>query len=788
MGNTENYERLTIAFDLLHTGVWDWNPSLNTLYGSKQFFSILGYRQPPKTFSLKDFLEHIHKDHRAKVRLTLEKHSEEKNNFDFAFLLRAENDIWLHTTGEVFESGRIVGTVTDITEQKLSDIALRESEATLENLLIITSDENLTFNEKVLSLLKMCQMSLQMESGACGKASNGIIKILHRISLYESLQSEAMGPLAKNGIKEMLQTKQPVSYRKAEKNESGSFIGAPILAEDRVFGAVWFSSREKRERKFTNRDFSLVQIIAQWIGNSLVNFNTQRILEIEKEKSDSANKAKTEFLENMSHEIRTPLNGIIGTANLLLDTPLNKKQSSYVMALLKSSDVLLSLVNKILDYSKAEIGQIELEEHPFNLETFIKEILQAAEKKAEGKDLEVQRHMDMDIPEYLIGDSIRIRQVIESLIENAFKFTSKGHVRLEVRPLQINDVDVELQFSVKDTGIGIPEAMLASIFDKFHQADSSTTRKYGGLGLGLAICKEVAKILGGELGVESTPGIGSKFWLSVPLKIDQKAFVSPYKVQSLSDSKTSSKNKENSISANHCQILIVDDNPVSLETLSDILESCECLVTPARGGTEAVNLAKIGTYDLIFMDCRMPHMDGFKAMQLIRFYQKAKGIPKTPIIALTAHLLDKEKEKSFAEGMDDYLSKPFERDDIVNALFKWVPHKITQNNETVLKHLKKYFGSQFPKIINAYFQTAEELIKSIEEGIESNNPSKISLSARTLQCCSAQISQHFIEKLAEKIDAACREEDKKVLKKDIKTLKATLKKLKSCYEKIVVKG
>ncbi len=788
MGSVENYERLMIAFDLLHTGIWDWDPSSCAFYGSKQFFSILGYRQPPKTFSLKDFLGHIHKDHRAKVRLTLEKHSEEKNNFDFTFLLDAENDIWIHARGEVFESGRIVGIVTDITELKLSEIALHESEATLENLFIITSDENLTFNEKVLSLLKMCQMSLQMESGACGKASNGIVKILHRISLYESLQSEATGPLAKNGIQEILLTKQPVSYRKGEENESGSFIGAPILSEDQIFGAVWFSSREKRDRQFTNRDFSLVQIIAQWIGNSLVNFNTQRILEIEKEKSDSANKAKTEFLENMSHEIRTPLNGIIGTANLLLDTPLNKKQSSYVMALLKSSEILLSLVNEILDYSKAEIGQIELEEHPFNLGNLIKEILQAAEKKVEEKNLEMQHHMDMNIPEYLIGDSIRIRQIIDSLIENALKFTNKGHVRLEVRSLEINDADVKLQFSVEDTGIGIPEAMLVSIFDKFHQADSSTTRKYGGIGLGLAICKEVAKILGGELGVESTPGIGSRFWFSVPLKIDKKAFLSPYKVQSLSDSKVSSKNKKNSISANHCQILIVDDNPVSLEVLSNILESCGCLVTPAGDGTEAVNLTKTGNYDLIFMDCRMPHMDGFKAMQLIRFYQKARGIPKTPIIALTAHLLDKEKEKSFAEGMDDYLSKPFERDDIVNVLFKWVPHKISQNYETVLKHLKKFFGSQFPKIMNTYFQTAEELIESIEEGIESNDPSKISPSARTLQCYSAQISQHFIGKLAEKIDTVCREEDKDVLRKDIKTLKETFEKLKGCYEKMVVKG
>jgi PAS domain S-box-containing protein len=782
-------ERYEIAFNLLETGLWDWNAASDSIYGSYQFFSILGYNRPQKTFTIENFLSRVHPEHKSKVELTLKKSLEENKRFDFSFRLppKNEKEIWVQAKGRPVkgEEDRIVGILTDVTEEKLAEIALMESEATLENLLMITSDETLALNEKIQALLKMCQINLKMENAACGKMREEKIKIIQRISLYETLQSSVEGSLAQNSIKEIIRAGHSVHFIDSEDKNTRSFIGVPIFAEEKIFGAVWFSSRNKRDRDFTNRDFSLVQIIAQWIGISLVNSNAQRTLEIEKEKADSANRAKTEFLETMSHEIRTPLNGIIGTANILLDTPLNDKQTSFVMTLLKSSDSLLALVNEIFDYTRAETGQIDLEIHPFNVANLMDDIVRQAKPDAEKKGLDLNCRIDSETPEHVIGDSVRIRQIIDSLIKNALKFTHKGSIRIEVEPVRIEGSEFELKFSVEDTGIGIPESMMPSIFEKFNQADSSTTRKYGGIGLGLAMCKEMTKVLGGSIDVESTPGLGSKFWFTVPLKIDRNQFISPYTLRPLEETAPA---EQDPVSAKHCHVMIVDDNPMNVDLLSNMLKSFGCRVTPAGDGTEAVNLAKAADYDLIFMDCRMPQMDGYTATQLIRFDQKARGVFKTPIIALTAYLFNNNKEKSLAEGMDDYISKPFIKEDIINILYKWVPQKITQNDETILKQLKSHFGGQFNQIMNAYFDMSRELLESLEKGIDNENAPLISSSARTLHSYSIQINQMYIAKLAEKIDSMSENSKHETMMKDLRSLKTAIEKLQKCYENIGIAG
>lgn len=418
------------------------------------------------------------------------------------------------------------------------------------------------------------------------------------------------------------------------------------------------------ELTFTLQQLMLALALAERL-NALKRERNQHLEAVLRAEAESA--AKTEFLARMSHEIRTPLNALIGITELLSGTRLDPGQKTYVDTLGDSGHALLHVINDILDYSKIAAGKIELEQADFNLLDLLDECIRIFSLKAREKSLALVCERSRDLPVHVRGDMARLRQVLLNLLANAIKFTDHGTVHLRASLVAQQDARLRLRFEVEDSGIGIATDKLPQLFTSFTQADTSTSRQYGGTGLGLAISRQLVELMNGCISVSSAPGQGSLFRFDVEL--------APAVAPALA---AAPEGQVDTIDFVARQVLVVEDNPVNQMVTQGFLQRLGIAVTFAGSGQDALALLArddAPPFDLVFMDCEMPGMDGFETTRRLRTWEGAQGRPRLTVVALTAHALPEHRAQCLAAGMDDYLSKPLLMPRLTEKLHEVLPQR-----------------------------------------------------------------------------------------------------------------
>lgn len=425
-----------------------------------------------------------------------------------------------------------------------------------------------------------------------------------------------------------------------------SRLWVPLVVKGECIGAIGLAS--DKAHRFDATHIATLRLVADLTAMVYRNVTVQHALVQAKERAEAASRAKGQFLANMSHEVRTPLNGIMGMAALLVETPLSDEQREFAQVIRTSASALLDIVNDVLDVSKVEAGMMVIERAPFDLRATCENVLSLCGQSAVERGIALHLDFDRDCPTEVIGDVGRVRQILLNLVTNALRFTPKGWVRVVVRERDRRERSSLIDVAVVDTGVGIAPDKIEYVFEKFTQADTSTTRRFGGTGLGLAISRGLTQLMGGSLTVVSAPGQGSTFTARLP-------FGRPDCADSTSPPPPAPTEEWRPL-ARSLRVLVVEDNPTNQRVAVQLLKKLGAVAEIAADGGEAINHLRTRIYDVVFMDCHMPVMDGLEATRAIRALSGASAV--VPIIAMTASATEDDRVACIAAGMNGYLAKP----------------------------------------------------------------------------------------------------------------------------------
>jgi len=905
----ESEQRLELAMLGANDGIWD-RPDVNRddEWWSPRFYELLGYEPGEIRASFQQFGELLHPEDRERTIAVDLEHRRGGPAIDVEYRLRTKDGSyrWFRSRGqgtrdERGEVRRLSGTIVDVHDRKMAEEALLSSKQQFESLV-----QNLGEGVAVADKDDTFVFSNPTAESIFGVPAGGLVgRNLREFLDHRGLDAvEAQSRLRKRGKQSTyeLEIRQPSGSRRQLE-----ITGRPNASPDARFSGTLAIFRDITEQKEAEAELERVRDQLAWLNREL----EEALLKAKQkaEEADAANRAKSDFLANMSHEIRTPMNGIMGMVGLLLDTKLNSEQLDFVETIQGSADSLLSIINDILDFSKIEAGKLDLEILDFDLRSTLEDMNDLLAISPQKKGLEYVCLVEPEVPSNLLGDPGRLRQILTNLIGNAVKFTETGEIVVQAQLAGQTPEQVQLRFSVTDTGIGIPQDKLAELFDPFTQADASTTRRFGGTGLGLSICARLVEMMDGEIGVESTEGRGSTFWFTAAFAVrpaeavrvqlpmedirdklilivddndtnrcimrkqllawgcgceeaagGQQALAmlkeaaeagkpfdiaildmrmpgmdgetlgrkiksdgtfggvklimmssvgmrgdgarvkgigfsgylsKPIKHSQLYGCLATVTGEGESVEGNmrtlvtrhtlseqrrgSLRILLAEDNPTNQKVALGLLNKMGYRADAVADGQEVLTALALAPYDLVLMDIQMPEMDGLEAARRIRASDPAVLDPKIPIIAMTAHALAKDREMCLKAGMEDYVSKPFDSQKLVEAI-----ERVVGNASGAARHRSQPRAPATPteifdqSVLAELFGEDEQMIRSILKGffeevppqladmagcLKRDDPGSLTRLGHALKGAAATVGATQLRDIAADIETACSAQD-----------------------------